>query len=36
MKYNIEKINRISQLTAEMVEEAIQTEGKEVMIGDVE
>jgi len=37
MKYNIEKINQISQLLAEVVEEAIKTEGKEgVLIGDVE
>lgn len=37
MKYNIEKINRISQLLAEVVEEAIELEGKEVvLIGEVE
>jgi len=37
MKYNIEKINQISKILAEVVEEAIETEGKEeVMIGDVE
>ena len=37
MKYNIEKINQISQLLAEVVEEAIKTDGKEgVLIGDVE
>lgn len=37
MKYNIEKINQISQLLVEVVEEAIQTDGKEAaLIGDVE
>ncbi|MBV6396580.1 MAG: hypothetical protein HFACDABA_02180 [Anaerolineales bacterium] len=37
MNYNIEKINQISQLFAEVVEEALQAEGKaEVLIGDVE
>ena len=37
MKYNIEKINQISQLLAEVVEEAIQSEGKDVvLIGEVE
>ena len=37
MKYNIEKINEISKLLAEVVEEAIQTEGQtEGLIGDVE
>ena len=37
MKYNIEKINQISQLLAEVVEEAIQAEGQEeALIGDVE
>jgi hypothetical protein len=37
MKHNIEKINEISQLLAEVVEEAIKTEDQaEVLIGDVE
>jgi hypothetical protein len=37
MKYNIEKINQIGQMLAEVVEEAIQSEGKEaVLIGEVE
>lgn len=37
MKYNIEKINEISQLLAEVVEEAIKMEGQAgVLIGDVE
>ena len=37
MKYNIEKINEIGKLLAEVVEEALNTEGaKEVLIGDVE
>lgn len=37
MKYNIEKIKQISQMLAEVVEEAIQAEGQEeVWIGDVE
>jgi hypothetical protein len=37
MKYNIEKINEISKLLAEVVEEAIKAEGQtEVLIGDVE
>ena len=37
MKYNIEKINQISQLLAEVVEEAMQAEGQEeALIGDVE
>jgi hypothetical protein len=37
MKYNIEKINEISKLLAEVVEDAIKTEGQaEVLIGDVE
>jgi hypothetical protein len=36
MKYNIEKINQIGKLLAEVVEEAIQAEGQErVLIGDV-
>jgi hypothetical protein len=37
MKYNIEKINQIGKLVAEVVEEAIKAEGQEgVLIGDVE
>jgi len=37
MKYNIEKINEIGKLLAEVVEDAIQTEGQaQVLIGDVE
>lgn len=37
MKYNIEKINLIGKLLAEVVEEALKTESKEeVLIGDVE
>lgn len=37
MKYNIEKINQIGKLLAEIVEEALQTEGqKGVLIGDIE
>lgn len=37
MKYNIEKINQIGKILAEVVEEAIMDEGKEeVLIGDVE
>lgn len=37
MKYNIEKINEISRLFAEVVEEAIKAENKEVLlIGDIE
>lgn len=37
MKYNIGKINQIGKMLAEVVEEAIQAEGKkEVLIGDVE
>lgn len=37
MKYNIEKINEIGKLLAEVVAEAIQTDGQaEVRIGDVE
>jgi len=37
MKYNIEKINEIGKMLAEVVEEALQTEGQaEVLIGDVE
>ena len=37
MKYNIEKINEIGKMLAEVVAEAIQTEGQaEVLIGDVE
>ena len=37
MKYNIEKINQIGKLLAEVVEEALKTDGeKEALIGDVE
>lgn len=37
MKYNIEKINEIGKLVAELVEEAIEMEGKEeLLIGDIE
>jgi hypothetical protein len=37
MKYNIEKINQIGRLLAEVVEEALKTKGeKEGLIGDVE
>lgn len=37
MKYNIEKIKQISEMLAEVVEAAIQAEGKgEVLIGEVE
>ena len=37
MKYNIEKINQIGKMLAEVVEEAIQAEGREgILIGDVE
>ena len=37
MKYNIEKINQISEMLAEVVEEALKTEGGEkALIGDVE
>ena len=37
MKYNIEKVNEIGKLVAEMVEEALQTEGQEkILIGDIE
>ena len=37
MKYNIEKINQIGKLLAEIVEEAINTEGKEGrLIGEIE
>lgn len=37
MKYNIEKINEIGKMLAEVVEDAIKTEGQaEVLIGDVE
>ena len=37
MKYNIEKINQIGKLLAEVVEEAIQVESQEgVLIGDIE
>jgi len=37
MKYNIEKINQIGKLLAEVVEEALKTEGKKkALIGDVE
>jgi hypothetical protein len=36
MEYKIEKINEISKLLAEVVEEAIKTEGQsEVQIGDI-
>lgn len=37
MKYNIEKINQIGQMLAEVVEDAIEAEGREgIKIGDVE
>lgn len=37
MKYNIETINQIGKMLAEVVEEAIQAEGREdILIGDVE
>jgi hypothetical protein len=37
MKYNIEKINQIGKMLAEVVEEAIQVEGREgILVGDVE
>ena len=37
MKYNIEKINEIGKLVAELVEEALETEGQEdILIGDIE
>lgn len=37
MKYNIEKINQIGKMLAEVVEDAIQAEGREgILIGDVE
>lgn len=37
MKYNIEKINEIGKMLAEVVEEAIKTEGQaDVLIGDIE
>jgi hypothetical protein len=37
MKYNIEKINELGKMLAEVVEEAIKTEGQaEVLIGDIE
>jgi len=37
MKYNIEKINEIGKMLAEVIEDGIQTEGQaEVLIGDVE
>jgi hypothetical protein len=37
MKYNIEKINQIGKMLAEVVEEALKTEGKkETLIGDIE
>jgi hypothetical protein len=37
MRYNKEKINQIGQLLAEVVEEAIETEGQEAaLIGEVE
>jgi hypothetical protein len=32
MRYNMEKINQIGQLLAEVVEEAIETEGKEAAL----
>jgi hypothetical protein len=36
MRYNKEKINQIGQLLAEVVEEAIETEGQEAaLIGEV-
>jgi len=37
MKYNIEKINEISKILAEVVEDAIKVEGsRDILIGDVE
>jgi len=37
MKYNIEKINQIGKMLAEVVEEAIHVEGREgILVGDVE
>ena len=37
MEYNIEKINKIGKLLAEVVEEALKTEGeKAILIGDIE
>lgn len=37
MKYNIEKINEIGKLVAEVVEGALETEGQEdILIGDIE
>ena len=37
MKYNIEKINQIGKLLAEIVEEALEEEGQEgVRLGDIE
>ena len=37
MKYNIEKINEIGKQVAELVEEALETEGEEdILIGDIE
>ena len=37
MKYNIEKINQIGKMLAEIVEEALEEEGQEgVRIGDIE
>lgn len=37
MKYNIEKVNQISKMVAEVIEDAVkQTEGERVGIGDVE
>ena len=37
MKYNIEKINEIGKMVAEVVADALQTEGREnVLIGDIE
>jgi hypothetical protein len=36
MEYNIEKINEIGSLLAEIVEEAMEAKGEEVLIGDIE
>ena len=37
MEYNIEKVNQISKMVAEVIEDAVkQTEGERVGIGDVE
>ncbi len=37
MKYNIEKVNQIGKLLADVVEEALKAEGnEEVLIGDIE